>query len=292
MPITPPPDRAVYRNSGHVRPISLVWGAVTGSLLSLIVSGAMMVVGVLGFYLIALVPMLAGMAVGGLAMLVVYQSHCRNWKLAGVLGFGMGVLAYLGYYHLDMLRHAGYENWYRIDATPSYIQLRWANDVVGKVGRGGGAPNFELNAILWVLECAAMGIFGAILAMRAGGKPYAESARCWMHKCTFECPPGSSVAIAQALASRTHAELEGAMVDLVSNEDGFNRCELWACPAHLDPDRQEPVFLSMTEHGPANKDGNRNEVQAIVHWQLDPGEVAIAVDAFPRELGPVFGSAG
>jgi hypothetical protein len=285
MPIAPPADRAVYHNSGRVRLMSLVWGAVMGTSLSLLVSAAMMGLSMVGFYIIGLVPMAAGMAVGGLAMLVVYQSHCRNWMLAGALGFCMGVLGYLGYYHLDMLRHVGFDNWHRVDATPAYIQIRWENDTIGKPGRQGGAPNYWVNVILSFGECAAMAAFGAILAMRAGEKPYAETAQCWMNKSKFKCPAGSSAAITQALTNRSTTELAAAMTPSLSDDPGFNQCEFWSCPPHRDPEGAEPVYLSMTEHGPANKDGNRAEVQAIVYWQLEPAEVTVAAKAFPNEIG-------
>jgi len=290
MPISPPADRAVYRNSGRVRLMSLVWGSIMGASLSLGVSAAMMGLGMVGFYFIGLVPLLAGMAVGCLATLVVYQSHCRNWLLAGALGFVMGVAAYLGYYHLDMLRHVGFENWHRVDALPSYLQLRWENDVIGKPGRQGNVPNYWMNMILSVCEAGAMGIFGAILAMRAGGKPYAETARCWMNNAKFKCPAGSSAAIVQALTSRSRPEMTAAATPSVADDPGYNECELWACPSHRDPDQIEPVFLSMTEYGPANKDGNRKQVQAIVYWQLDPEEVAIVSRAFPAEVATVLGA--
>lgn len=289
MPIPVPSDRAVYSNSGRVRINSLVWGAATGAFLSLVVSAAMMGLGWIGFYFIIMVPAAAGMAVGGLANLVVYQSHCRNWMLAGALGFFMGVMAYLGYYHLDMLTHVGFQNWHRVDVLPAFIEIRWQNDVIGKPGQNGGAPGYVMNMLLFLFEGGMMACIAAAIAKNAGSKPYAETARSWMNKVLFRCPAGSSGPIAEALAARSTTNLAAVLVPSQNDDAGYNQCELWHCPPHLDPDREEPIYLSMSELGPPNKDGQRATVPVVSLWQLDAAELAVVGKAFPAEMAIVYG---
>lgn len=292
MPIAPPADRVGYVGTGRVRLMSLLWGAIMGASLSLVVSAAMMGIGWTGFYIIGLVPLVAGMAVGGLAYLVVYQSHCRNKALAGLLGFCMGAMAYLGYYHLDFLSHVGFNKWHRIDVLPAYLQLRWENDVVGKPGRDGGAANYWMNMIISIGELCAMGAISAVMASRAGSKPYAENALCWMNSAKFFCASGSSGPITAALAARSLSQFQAALVPSPKDDQGYNECELWYCASHRDPDRVEPIYLSMTENGPANKDGNRNTALIIEYWQLDADELAVLARAVPGDIAQILAERG
>jgi hypothetical protein len=289
MALKAPADRPVYTNSGYVRVLPLMWGACMGTAASVFISAAMMGLQWVGFYLVIMVPALAGFAVGGLAMLVVYQSHCRNWLLAGCMGFAMGCLSYLGYYHLDLLNQVGYDKWQRVDVLPFYINARWENDTIGKVGQDGGVPNYWMNMAMSVFEILMMGGISGAMAMSAGGKPYAERARCWMSKSAFKCQVGSSVAIAQALVSKTTDALPAAIIPSESDDPGYNECELWFCPPHRDPEGDEPIYFTMTEHGPANKEGNRASTAVVQCWQLEPREIAAFAQPFPDVMSRILG---
>ena len=201
----------------------------------------------------------------------------------------MGLMAYLGYYHLDMLRHIGFDNWYRFDMLPMYVDLRWQNDAIGKPGQNGGLPNYWINLALWLFEAGGMAFMSASIAQGAGRKPYAESSRCWMSKETFKCPAGSSTDIVSGLLKRQSSTLATLIVPSQTDDPGFNSCDLWYCPPHRDPERDEPVFLSMTEHGPANNEGQRAMAPIIVLWELSPDELEVFTKAFPEEMARVTG---
>ncbi|MBI1347746.1 hypothetical protein GC163_15835 [bacterium] len=281
MALKPPPDRAVYSTSGRVRFFSFLWGVFMGSIAALAVSAAMMGLQYIGFYLLILVPLAAGFAVGGLAMLIVRQSHCRNWLLAGIIGFGMGTLTYLGHYHLDMLSNAGWEHWHRVDILPDYMMMRWEVDTIGDVGKAHGPPNYYMNMIMSAVEWLMMACIAAGMAATAGNKPYAESARCWMVSKSVKFQAGSALAAAQALVTRSHPELIAALVPLETEEPGYAQAEFWICPPHRNSEGDEPVYLTLTEFGPPNKDGNRKSSHVLKFWQLDPPEIAAFIQKFP-----------
>gem|GEM_PF-6226253 len=281
MALKPPADRAVYSTSGRVRFFSFVWGACMGSVAALAVSAAMMGLQYIGFYLLIVVPLAAGFVVGGLAMLVVRQAHCRNWLLAGIIGFGMGTLTYLGHYHLDMLSNFGWANWHRVDFLPDYMLMRWEVDTIGDVGKAHGPPNFYMNMVMSAVEWLMMACIAAGMAATAGNKPYAESAHCWMVSKQVKFQAGSGLAAAQALVTRSLSDLTTALVPLETEEPGYTVAEFWACPPDRNPDGEEPVYLTLTEFGPPNKEGHRKSSHVLKFWQIDPPEIAAFVQKFP-----------
>lgn len=84
----------------------------------------------IGQYYIIIVPFVAGLAVAGLARLMVGRGHCRNRLVAWVTGGFLGLFLYLGSYVVGMIHTFGPET----AATPQrlafYIRLRLATDVV------------------------------------------------------------------------------------------------------------------------------------------------------------------
>jgi hypothetical protein len=229
-------------------------------------------------------------AISGIAILVVQVSHCRNWKVAGALCFVMGVFAYLGYYHLDMLRRVGFQNWHRVDATPRHILFRWRTDALGNPALGRPRPNPWFNILFFCVEAGFMGGFAAHMSMWASGKPYSESAQRWLRIARFKCPAGSGDWIARSLANGWRPHLTAALTPSQSDAKCFNLCELYFCPLRFDPGRMEPVFLSMTEMGPLELGRSRHKAPVIVYWHLNPEEVEIIVKAFPKETGGVVGA--
>ncbi len=281
MPQAASVDREVYRPSGRWRPVTLLWGGLMVTGAGLLVSAALALCSYYGFYFLILMPMLGGLLAGLLGILVVRQAHCRNRLLAGLLGLMIGVVAYLGNYHVDMLRFIGFDNWHRVDALPHYIWFRWQVDTVGKPGQNHGPPWWVMNMIISIVEVGCMGGISASLAWGAAGKPYAEGAGCWMTNKTAQCPAGASAAIVAALDQHSSESLQAAVQPMFSDTDGYCQLEVWMCPRHRDPERDEPMLLTVSEFGPANKDGQRKSAAVARLWTIEPAEMVILARQLP-----------
>lgn len=252
---------------------------LAGLLISAIMVGCRMI----GFYLLILVPLIAGGIAGWLGTLVVQRSHCRNVFLAGVLGFLIGSVAYLGHYHLDLLRLIGVDHWHRVDILPHYIWKRWEVDTVGKVGRGDRAPAwFPMNVTLSLVEFGIMAGLGAGLAIGAAGKPYAENAQCWMSSLGVVVPSGIGTSVAEALNQRSESALVAALQQEPTDPDAYCQFDYWMCPRARDPDGEEPILMSITEHGPPDKEGKRKETSVSKLWIIEPAEFLVMVQQIPN----------
>src|SRR4051812_42085096 len=95
-----------------------------------------------GFYWIFVAPMLAALVVACVWRLVLIGSHCRNRGVATLGSLVLGLLLYLGYYHIGMLQLVGPRHARRIDMLPRYIQFRMKTDMARRVQdrRAGNAP--------------------------------------------------------------------------------------------------------------------------------------------------------
>ncbi len=89
------------------------------------------------WYLILLLPIVGGFALGGVLYLLVGWARCRNRWLAAALGVVAGLIGYLGYYELCLLDIVPPELACRADFLTHYIKLRMQTDVA----RDLGAPN-------------------------------------------------------------------------------------------------------------------------------------------------------
>jgi hypothetical protein len=280
MAFSPPADRDVYRPSGRVRWLTFIQGTVMGAIGALFVAGAMMLAWRVGFYLIILVPIVGGLAIGGLAYGVVGQSHCRSRVLAAMLGIFLGAMGYLGYFHLAFLSQFGWHNWSRLDVLPHYIAFRMQNDQVGEVGKDAKQANSVENWLLGGAEFLLMCGFGAGFAVTRAQKPYAEGGRTWMKSRSAECPLGLSIPIVTALRERNTAAIEQAVVPAQSNTEGYCGLAFWMCPLDRDPQRDEPMFLSVSEYGLPDSNGGRKSEAVVQLWRIEPAEVV----AFARKL--------
>lgn len=280
MALSPPADRIAYRPSGRVQWLSLIQGTVMGAIGALFVAGAMMGLQYVGFYLIILVPCLAGAAIGGLAYGVVQQTHCRSRLIAALLGVFLGAVGYLGHFHLAMLSQFGWDLWWRVDALPWYIVFRMNVDTIGEVGKDAAEANPIGNWLLGLAELALMCGIGAAIAVERARKPYAEGGRTWMTSVSAELPLGASIPIVGALRERALADLEAAVMPAQTTDPGFCKADFWMCPLDRDPERDEPMFLTVAEFGPADGNGNRKSEAVIQLWEIDPAEVV----AFARRL--------
>jgi hypothetical protein len=280
MALSPPADRNVYRPSGRVNWLSLLQGVLMGAIGALVVGGLMTLLQYVGFYLIIVVPCAAGLAIGGLTYAIVKQTHCRSRFLAALLGVFLGAVGYFGHFQIALANEIGWQHWWRVDILPFYIHFRMQVDTVGEVGQDAKEANSVQNWLLGIAELLIMCGFGAGVALQQAGKPYAEGGRAWMTSISAECPLGSSIPIVGALRERATQALEEAAGPAVTTDPGYCKVDFWMCPLSRDPERDEPMFLTVAEFGPPDGNGVRKSEAVIQMWEIDPAEVV----AFARKL--------
>lgn len=127
-------ERDRYQSDGGIMTARLPALIVLSLAAAVVVAWGLKLAFLSGWYLIILVPALAGGALGGAIYGLVGWSHCRNRGLAAVLGLIAGLTGYLGYYHLCMvdILPPGLE--WRVDLLPRYIAFRMETDVQHDVG--------------------------------------------------------------------------------------------------------------------------------------------------------------
>ncbi len=83
-----------------------------------------------GQYYVVMVPIVAGLIVGGLIYLAVQFGHCRSRWVAAFTGLFAGSLLYLGYYQAGIASELGLQGFARVDLLPEYIRFRMNSDVI------------------------------------------------------------------------------------------------------------------------------------------------------------------
>lgn len=294
MALVHPIDRDVYRSTGRVRLFSLFSGAVMATLAGLLISVLMALLSAVGFYFILLVPLVAGMLAGYLSTLVVKQSHCRNVLLASLLGALVGAVAYLGHYHFEMLRVAGFEHWHRVDVLPEYIWARWHVDTIRN-----SPPWFPLNVTISVGEFVLMSAFAAYFAFEAARRPYSEVGLCWMTSQGIIAPSGAGRPLAEALNTKSPEAIAAAILPDVTTTpletavpDGYSQYDFWMCPPARDPERADDIYLTITEFAAPDKEGNRKQTAVAHLWTLEPAEVVLFAKTLPVLAEWLKGSTG
>ena len=101
--------RRFFESSGRVNWVRFIpWTAivlVTAVLLACLLAFLF----VMGFYLVVIVPVLAGLGIAGMMVLAVRKSQCRSRLVAGLSGVVAGSIVYLGYYYVGMIHDWGWE---------------------------------------------------------------------------------------------------------------------------------------------------------------------------------------
>ena len=182
-----------YHPSGRARWIVLLCLVAPILAVSLVMAAVLSWVFLAGWYLIILMPAVATAPVMYALGPAVGLAHCRNPRVAGLLGLAAGLTLYLGYYHVGMVHDAGMDYATRVDVLPTYINLRMHTDVVSSFPPSGTDKNTDGGDVFmnWLCFAAELAIVCGLLAWTGGrhaGRAYCETCGKWMHGTTFLMP--------------------------------------------------------------------------------------------------------
>ena len=198
-----------YRPSGLIdaRPFA-VWAAIT-LLASAGFAVALFLIHRAGFYFVVLIPVLLAAALSGVVHLAVSKGRCRNRTAAALLGVVAGTLAYLGYYHVDMLAWIGFENAHRVDLLPAYINSRVHAQVVGDPTPSGSegdeayepldAVEVGCNWVFFLMELGLCAFLPALGGWLRAERPYCERCHEWMNQSRAHFERAAAPTIAETL---------------------------------------------------------------------------------------------
>jgi hypothetical protein len=125
-----PNGRRFYQRTGNVNWVRFLPWMFAAFLVSGILACLLNLAIHSGFYFIIIIPMLAGLIMGGTLFLAVQGGHCRSRMVAGICGALMGTSVYLGYFHAGLVGIIGIQNIARVDLLPRYIQFRMNSDQI------------------------------------------------------------------------------------------------------------------------------------------------------------------
>jgi hypothetical protein len=151
-----------------------------------------------GFYLIGVAPLIAGLLTGGGVALAVHLGRCRNRWVGAAAGLLAGLVMYLGYYQFHFASLFGYRHVHRVDVLPRWVYFRVLTDEQRKVGdfrdRAGGRNNLGVvdQVFKWVFfamdaTAALIPPFGVGWALAS--RPFSERHRRWMKTHTTRVMP-------------------------------------------------------------------------------------------------------
>lgn len=215
----------------------------------------------------------------------VRDSHCRNPALAAGLLASVGLVVFLGTYHVDQCSRWGVE-WHRLDRLPGFIAFRMETD--GWWGIDARMPlvwpldaraNPKVVPHLWppetpnvhwlafAVEFAATVLWPTVVAWRFARRPYSERLNAWFQEEGVVLTPASAADLREALRTGRLAAWVEDGFEKTHPDDGHVRLKIWLCPRPPASDGVEPeVYLTL------------GKAQPVL---LSPEEVAAMVDVFP-----------
>ncbi len=244
-------DRHRYETDGGIAPIGMIYATMILAVGTTLVALLMALCYSWNFYLILLLPALAGLMIAGFTFLWTKLSHCRNPWLSATLGAGMGFLAYVLHFYFCLCFELRFQALPTLDQVPRYIEFRLRNDVQEDVGRPnfGAArnPSVVANSFLAVGEL----LFIMIIPMTAGWtrakRAYSLDSSKWFDMERVQLPPYSGPALVEALEMESTAQTvrqyqAGPMAPMC--------CELMI--EYQKDDKGglscEPVYLTIKDH--------------------------------------------
>lgn len=212
----------------------------------------------------------------------VHSAHLRRPLLAAALGASCGLVAYLGYFHLDhCLRWRASP--LAIGKLPAYIAFRMETDQWNWQGKGpwlvplppgpGIVPQRPLAAArIWSLNWGVFGIelllagVAAGTAWSAASRPYSENRGTWLNLAQLSLAPEDGKSLEQALREQTISDWVAAEPRLVAEHEPHTYLHLWYVPGEAGQEIDPDAYIAVG-------DGPRQ--------LLEPDEIAALVPLFP-----------
>ncbi len=182
--------RNFFRSSGRVNWVRFLPWSALAFVAAVSLAGLLFFLFSIGFYLLVVVPAVAGLGVSAMVILAVKKGHCRSRLIGALLGILAGFILYFGYYYIGMVHDLGLEYAGEFNVLPKYIQFRMKTNTVREVGAptpdaSENKPRSDRQYFNWgwfVFE------FGSILFLACGGglrwsaRPYCERCQNWMKR--------------------------------------------------------------------------------------------------------------
>lgn len=255
--------RTTYKPSGCVRQPQFLLFLAAAVTASALVAATYFVMLYAGFYVL-LAGVIGPVTVLALvAYMGVHWSHCRNPGLAAAVGFAMGMVGFLGYFHVDQAVRHGVPL-HRIDRIPTYILYRLETDSWQSVGKAQilqpmpavanklPAPRLVALPPLWnivdvLLQMLLLASVPALVTYISASQPYSEATQQWCQQSSLDLARSSGDALAAAISDDSIvAWAESGPRKSFGDEPGTRVC-LWYVPRRPTIEVDGTCFLSLND---------------------------------------------
>jgi len=222
--------------------LPLISGLAIGCLMSLLYQW--------GWYLIFLVPFFLAVVLGGIVLLTVRWSHCRNPIMAGSIGLLAGVIALLSSYQFTMVFYSGPRFLHRVDLLPAYIQFRMQTDVqedAGMPNQRQAQPEPVMNWLMLGFEFCIMAALPCAMAVSRSRHAYNSGLQQWMKNETTLLLAGTSQRLRASLDDGTVEQFCKATKPVPLQQQVCRMKLEYSVPAEGSP-LDYPVYLTTTEN--------------------------------------------
>jgi hypothetical protein len=239
------------------------------------------------WYIIILLPALAGLALGGALYALVGWSRCRNHLLAGTVGGMAGLVAYLGYYQICLAGVLPPGFAWRFDLLPRYIVLRMETDVVKDLAEPAGQPKKPFAPLNWfgfAVELLMIVGLPAVIAWGRARRAYSPELGRWMRRETALLPANAGDGFRAALENDHLAEF---VTNTSAGGDAQTSCRLtleYAAPVD-DLVFRYPVYASLARPSairPWHLLRDQARAMLLRQVELEPSEVLALRPLFPK----------
>jgi hypothetical protein len=246
-----PAESTGYAPSGKCDWLKLFTIALPFSLLAaFVLSACMMLAFVGGFYFFIVVPAVAGALLGAVAAGAFRFAHCRNPYAAAVLGFLLGTIMFLGYFHFHFVHNVGLRGLTRIDVLPRFIEARMNHDIIKDmhdVGNRNQKPAPVMNWIWFAADWMIAACLCAGIAFAAARRAYCENCQRWMVRKKAATVPGNAARVVAAISAKQIASLPEWPAAKVKSSATASQFEVEYCPGQVEQADVCPIYLTAKE---------------------------------------------
>jgi hypothetical protein len=265
---------AGYTPSGKCDWLKLLTIALPISLLAAFaLSTAMMLAFVGGFYFFIVVPAVAGLLVGAVAAGTFRFAHCRNPYAAAVLGFFLGTIMFLGYFHFHFVYHVGLRGLTRIDMLPRFIEAHMNHDIIKDmhdVRNRNQKPAPVMNWIWFAGDWLIAACLCGGVTFAAARRAYCENCQRWMVRKKAATAPGNAASVMAAISAKQIASLPEWPETKIKNGATASQFEVEYCPGQMEQADVCPIYLTAKEI----VQGQKKSVVVARQIQLSVDELA------------------